>query len=201
MPARWSRNLLPQKPFTSFSTRSFAPRTLSIADYGELVGLIGSVVSENVPTECSEEAPAESGIYRVIDEGTLVRDQGEWPAVDAPAESDPDPDEGTRPFGTDADARDDASDKGQLPAAGTVLRERFRLEEEVARGAMGIVYKATDLLKQEANAGDPLVAVKLVSPALAENTTALRAFHIEVASTQHLSQPEHYSCIRTRPRR
>src|ERR1700704_1119224 len=32
-----------------------------------------------------------------------------------------------------------------MPRAGLVLRERYRLDSEIGRGAMGIVFRATDL--------------------------------------------------------
>ena len=35
--------------------------TLSIGGYGELVSIVGAVISENVPTEWSEDAPENSG--------------------------------------------------------------------------------------------------------------------------------------------
>ena len=163
-------------------------RNLTIADYGELVGVVGEVVSENIPTEFSDDTPDESGVYRVVEEGTLVpTDLSEWPEFQAHLAASEVPSEQndhTRPFG-------DAADKIEArPAeAGTVLRERFRLDEEVARGAMGVVYRATDLMKLEAGADDPQLAVKLVSPEIAGDKKTLRAFQNEVANTQHLSHP------------
>ncbi len=163
-------------------------RHLTIADYGELVGVVGAVVSENIPTEFSEETPDESGVYRVVEEGTLVpTDLSEWPEFQAhvaASEVSSEQNEHTRPFGDQP-----VEAKARSVATGSVLRARFRLDEEVAHGAMGVVYRATDLMKLEAGADDPQLAVKLVSPEIAGDKKTLRAFQNEVANTQHLSHP------------
>jgi hypothetical protein len=74
-------------------------------------------------------------------------------------------------------------------APGAILRERFRLDEAVARGSMGLVFRATDLLKLEAGAISPVIAVKVINPEFANDAAALRSFQNEVANTQHLSHP------------
>jgi len=185
------------EPIHELLDEELKARNLTIADYGELVEIVGAVVSEHIPTEASGKTPEESGIYRVIDEHTLIptniTDWGEDGSADAEGvEKEGDAD--THLFELKADPQSDGQDK--LVAAkpvevgpGTVLRERFRLEEEVARGSMGIVYRAVDLIKLDAGAMDPQVAIKVVSPEFADNRNALRTFQNEVANTQHLSHP------------
>jgi len=160
-------------------------RHLSIADYGELVGVVGAVASENVPTEWSEDAQNEPGVYRVVEEGTLVlAENGLTDSLRLPATPE---DESTRPF--DQDLAQPVDVVLETIEPGTVLRDRYRLDAEVARGAMGVVYRATDLIKLEAGAADPQLAIKVVSPEFADDINALRAFQNEVANTQHLSHP------------
>ena len=52
---------------------------------------------------------------------------------------------------------------GVLGAPGTILADRYRLGEELGRGGMGAVYRATDL-----RTGGP-VAVKALHPAFARD--------------------------------
>src|SRR5690606_17269938 len=52
---------------------------------------------------------------------------------------------------------------------GSVLRDRFLLQERVAGGSMGVVYKAHDRRLAEADGFDPWVAIKVLSPKLSRN--------------------------------
>ncbi|HEX5788362.1 MAG TPA: serine/threonine-protein kinase, partial [Woeseiaceae bacterium] len=71
--------------------------------------------------------------------------------------------------------------------AGSVLRDRFLLQERVSGGSMGVVYKALDRRMAEAGASEPWVAIKVLSPQLAKNGTALRALQQEAAKGRCLS--------------
>ncbi|MCP5089814.1 MAG: protein kinase [Gammaproteobacteria bacterium] len=64
---------------------------------------------------------------------------------------------------------------------GSLLRDRFLLKERISGGSMGVVYKALDRRLAEAEAEDPWVAIKVLSPQLAENGQALRALQQEAA--------------------
>ena len=79
-----------------------------------------------------------------------------------------------------------AEDRVQI---GSVLRDRFLLQERVAGGSMGVVYKALDRRLAEGGAGSPFVAVKVLSPELAESGQALRALQQEAAKGRCLSHP------------
>jgi hypothetical protein len=72
---------------------------------------------------------------------------------------------------------------------GSVLRDRFMLQEKIAGGSMGVVYKALDRRLAEAGSEQPYVALKVLSPALAENGDALRALQQEAAKTRCLVHP------------
>ncbi|MDH3491110.1 MAG: protein kinase [Gammaproteobacteria bacterium] len=72
---------------------------------------------------------------------------------------------------------------------GSLLRDRFLLQEKVAGGSMGVVYKALDRRLAEAESPQPWVAIKVLSPQLAENVQALRALQQEATKGRCLVHP------------
>jgi serine/threonine protein kinase/outer membrane biosynthesis protein TonB len=172
--------------------REFRGRRLSSADYKELTADLRTAPSENIPTETSEGVPDKSGLYRVDDEGTLILSSDFEPELPPPL-LEPLLDDGSPMAPHDLVLADVPSQRNvaKPPAleVGSILRERFRLDEEVASGSMGLVYRATDLLKLEAGAMSPVVAVKVINPKFANDRAALKSFQNEVANTQHLSHP------------
>ena len=72
---------------------------------------------------------------------------------------------------------------------GSILRDRFLLQKKVSGGSMGVVYKALDRRLAEAASDETSVAIKVLSPALAEDGHALRALQQEAAKTRCLVHP------------
>ena len=72
---------------------------------------------------------------------------------------------------------------------GSVLRDRFLLQERVSGGSMGTVYKALDRRLAEAGTEQSNVAIKILSPELAQDGHALRALQQEAAKTRCLVHP------------
>ena len=72
---------------------------------------------------------------------------------------------------------------------GSILRDRFMLQERITGGSMGVVYKALDRRLDEAGATKSWVAIKVLSPYLAENGQALRALQQEAAKGRCLTHP------------
>jgi hypothetical protein len=110
----------------------------------------------------------------------------------------------TMPDGIDEPATDDdayarttvidnRSQRDEAPQeqlqVGSVLRDRFLLQERVSGGSMGVVYKALDRRIAEADGVDPWVAIKVLSPKLSRNGHALRALQQEAAKGRCLSHP------------
>ncbi len=72
---------------------------------------------------------------------------------------------------------------------GALIRNRFRLEQEIGHGGMGIVYIARDLRKEEAGDQDSLIAIKLLSEDFKQHPDALRLLQQETRKTQQLAHP------------
>lgn len=72
---------------------------------------------------------------------------------------------------------------------GTVLKERFVIEELIAEGGMGDVFKARDLRKQEAFDRNPYVAVKVLTQQVRQHPDAWLALQREARKAQSLAHP------------
>jgi serine/threonine protein kinase len=78
--------------------------------------------------------------------------------------------------GADAKRRHDdraPSTGNREPGVGTVLKDRYRLEERIGSGGMGIVFRATDLEAMRFDRPSSKVAVKVLRPELRDREAAL----------------------------
>jgi serine/threonine-protein kinase len=66
---------------------------------------------------------------------------------------------------------------------GTVLEDKYEIQEKLGTGGMGLVYKAKHLLMKR------LVAIKLMLPQYASNAVALKRFQHEAQAASHLNHP------------
>ena len=72
---------------------------------------------------------------------------------------------------------------------GALIKDRFRLEYEIGRGGMGIVYAARDLRKEEVGDKDSLIAIKLLSEDFKVHPNALGMLQQECKKAQELAHP------------
>ena len=70
-----------------------------------------------------------------------------------------------------------------------ILKERFILEEVLGAGGMGVVYKARDLLKVEAQDRDPYVAIKVLSEEFKAHPEAFISLQRESRKSQRIAHP------------
>ncbi len=72
---------------------------------------------------------------------------------------------------------------------GVTLKDRFVLLEKLGQGGMGVVFKAKDLLKVEAQDKDPYVAIKVLTDAFKKFSGSFIALQREASKAQRLAHP------------
>ena len=95
---------------------------------------------------------------------------------------------GTRPPRTEPPAGLSPDAGGELQP-GETLRRRYLLEEQIGRGSMGQVWRARDLLAEEARDRNPYVAVKVLNRDFEGHPDALAGLHREALRAQQLAHP------------
>jgi len=72
---------------------------------------------------------------------------------------------------------------------GDMLKSRFVLESILGRGGMGVVFKARDLRKEEAQDRNPHIAVKVLGEDFKRHPESLKALQRESRKAQNLAHP------------
>jgi len=133
------------------------------------------------------------------DEATLLRAASSKPSAPAAAELSAlltaptlavrDTAEGSVPTEQpDWEAPHDWSGVWQEAREGMVLKGRYRLDQRIGEGGMGIVFRAADL-ESEGLGGTEVLAIKILKPAFRTHPDALRALNEEVRKGRILAHP------------
>jgi predicted Ser/Thr protein kinase len=72
---------------------------------------------------------------------------------------------------------------------GSLIKGRFLLEERLGAGGMGVVFKARDRVKEEAQDRDPYVAIKFLNTEFRRHPESFKALQRETKRAQTLAHP------------
>jgi serine/threonine protein kinase len=118
--------------------------------------------------------------------GTGGRQSTPWPVPPPhPASRSPMPAQPSSSTGSPHWSEVPARDVG----TGTVLKDRFVLEEMIGCGGMGTVFKARDIRKEEAQDRHPYVAVKVLNEDFRRHPESFKALQREAKKSQALAHP------------
>jgi serine/threonine protein kinase len=113
-------------------------------------------------------------------------------AVPPPPPSPPPSPPSPGPFASAPRSSPTGSGSGSPVRVGTVLKGRFVLETLVAggdKGGMGVVFKALDRIKQEAQDRNPYVAIKVLNEDFKQHPDSMMALQREARRAQTLAHP------------
>ena len=82
-----------------------------------------------------------------------------------------------------------SSSDSQVLGVGSILKNRFVIENEIGRGGMGVVYRAKDNLKEKFQDRNPYIAIKVLSEQCKANPDFLMALQREAGKAQKLAHP------------
>lgn len=85
--------------------------------------------------------------------------------------------------------RDATEDRVDQLEAGSVINNRFVLEERIGAGGMGVVFRARDRYREEAHDRDPYVALKFLNSEFRRHPDSLMALEREARRHMKLAHP------------
>jgi serine/threonine protein kinase len=133
---------------------------------------LNTAVSTDHTTVMSDSAATELSVETELDRTAIVPDKQETELANTHYSKD--------------SGKEPARTRGGHPK---VIKKRFILEEIIGQGGMGVVYKARDLRKEEAEDKNPYVALKVLSDEFKNHPDAFKAMQRETQKTQNLAHP------------
>jgi len=173
-----------------------APAALAVADDRTILrGARGArgVASGAGAVAAAPAAAAAEGAAGGSDDPDKTRFRMPKEPTVAPAAGVPEPSTPTTGRSTTSTSWSDpsrwASSTGPIPERGSVIRDRFVLEDPLGKGGMGTVFRARDLRKEEAQDRNPYVAIKILNEDFKRHPRSLQALQREARKSQTLAHP------------
>jgi non-specific serine/threonine protein kinase len=82
-----------------------------------------------------------------------------------------------------------AGTDSRAPQPGDVIKDRFVLEDVIGKGGMGVVFRARDKRKEEAQDRHPYAALKVLNEDFKRHPESLKALQREARKAQNLAHP------------
>ncbi len=128
----------------------------------------------------TEDEASDKTVIVSIDKGSADVESSE-PSLDAAAD--------VSPMSPKIIEKPHKSTRYENLGPGVTLKDRFVLLEKLGQGGMGVVFKAKDLLKVEAQDKDPYVAIKVLTDAFKKYSGSFIALQREASKAQRLAHP------------
>ncbi|MCW8091158.1 serine/threonine-protein kinase [Alteromonas sp. ASW11-130] len=130
--------------------------------------------------------PASGDSSRATDETVVTRNKPTSEATSPPPKRYPNKTSGTRdPASIEPDEITHSSEK----AIGKIIKGRFVITQHLGDGGMGSVYKARDIIQEQAHEKNPWVAIKLLDMVELNNQDALMWLQRETSKARSLAHP------------
>lgn len=165
--------------------------------------------SEPVGTVASKDSASKGSTGEDNDDATRMRPASIEPEDQATRVAKPSPGNAPRP----ADEKGSPTDNKSSPRSGAstgqswgdpaqwaqgdsrelrpgdVVKDRFVLEDVIGKGGMGVVFRARDLRKEEAQDRHPYAALKVLNEHFKRHPESLKALQREARKAQNLAHP------------
>ena len=155
-----------------------------------------SYFDENKTLNMTDLSEAEDGDTNSSDKTIIIRTDSASPVTDYKIEKSDDKIERSESTATQTSTNNKERRAPANPGTrhkdlgpGVTLKNRFVLLERLGQGGMGVVFKAKDLLKVEAQDKDPYVAIKVLTDAFKKYSGSFIALQREASKAQRLAHP------------
>ena len=145
-----------------------------------------SYFDEDKTLHLTDVSESEDDSLGASDQTVIIRTDTAMPVTDYKIQNEPEPANASQP---EIKLKKQKKVEHKNLGPGVTLKNRFVLLERLGQGGMGVVFKAKDLLKVEAQDKDPYVAIKVLTEAFKKYSGSFIALQREASKAQRLAHP------------